>query len=203
MRNTCSVVGCERLAYGRGFCGMHWLRWRRHGDPLYSAPVGGWPKHGHCTRTRRTLEYSSWLNMKSRCLNPKYPRYANYGGRGIQICRRWMDSFKDFLRDVGLRPSATHSLDRIDVNGNYEPGNVRWATKSEQQRNRRVNVKITVDGQDYLLDELAERYGLKGATLRGRLNKGMEIHAALTFPLQRGVYLPRKVNREGGNHARE
>lgn len=80
-------------------------------------------------------EYLSWRSMKSRCLNPKATGYKNYGGRGITVCERWME-FLNFYADMGPRPEGS-SLDRIDTNGNYEPGNVRWGTASEQVRNRR------------------------------------------------------------------
>lgn len=86
-----------------------------------------------------TPEYSVWRGMKQRCLNPKASYYADYGGRGIKVCEKWANDFGEFYKDVGPRPSSQHSLDRIDVNGNYEPGNVRWATAREQARNTRCD----------------------------------------------------------------
>lgn len=99
-------------------------------------------KHGHARRTYRlksTAEYRAWRAMKTRCLNPKSTRFDQWGGRGITICPQWLgpNGFTQFLADVGPKPSPSHSIDRIDNDGNYEPGNVRWATPTEQARNKR------------------------------------------------------------------
>lgn len=98
---------------------------RRHG---HAAPIEG--------VDHRTPTYVSWTAMLYRCSTQTSPDYANYGGRGIVVCDRWR-TFENFLVDMGPRPSRAHSIDRIDVNGNYEPGNCRWATRSQQQRNKR------------------------------------------------------------------
>lgn len=87
-------------------------------------------------RTNTSL-YWAWKSMKARCYNPNWAAFHHYGGRGITVCDEWRDSFEAFAQDVGERPSPRHSLDRINVNGNYEPGNVRWATWSQQIANRR------------------------------------------------------------------
>ena len=86
-----------------------------------------------------TPEYHAWSAMKQRCTNPKCRSYGDYGGRGISICPEWIDSPKRFISDMGKRPSSSHSIDRIDVNANYNPKNCQWATLSMQSRNKKIN----------------------------------------------------------------
>lgn len=93
--------------------------------------------HGHSRKSAITSEYRIWLGMKMRCINPKVESFKYYGGRGIKVCDRWIDSFENFFSDMGKRPTVKHSIDRINVNGNYEPSNCRWASPIEQRRNRR------------------------------------------------------------------
>jgi hypothetical protein len=81
--------------------------------------------------------YKTWKSMKERCYNPNIKRYKDYGGRGIKVCDRWLSSFENFLIDMGEKPTSQHSIDRIDVNGNYEPNNCKWATSTEQRINQR------------------------------------------------------------------
>lgn len=89
----------------------------------------------------KTKEYSAWQSMKTRCYNEKTDYYQYWGGRGIRVCDRWLNSFENFLEDMGERPSAEYSLDRIDVNGHYEPGNCRWATDLQQRHNQRPRAR--------------------------------------------------------------
>lgn len=110
--------------------------------------------------------------MKRRCFNASSHAHADYGGRGVSMCERW-EMFENFLEDVGPRPSPSHSIDRINNNGNYEPGNVRWATKKQQATNRRSNRRLChpQTGETLLLSEWAARLGITPATLHYRLER--------------------------------
>jgi len=132
-------------------------------------------------------EFTTWQGMKARCLNKNSAMYKHYGGRGITVCPEWLGrrGFARFFADVGWRPSAKHSLDRIDPNGNYEPGNVRWATPEEQQRNRRNNRWLTKDGQTKVLVEWEGILGIDRTTISTRLRRGMSDEEALSLPKRR------------------
>jgi hypothetical protein len=99
-------------------------------------------KHGKAKLRGRSPEYVTWLDMKARCTDPSHISYKNYGGRGITVCPEWLMSFKAFYRDLGQRPSGL-TLDRIENNGNYEPGNCKWSTRAEQNRNARPRTNRT------------------------------------------------------------
>jgi hypothetical protein len=141
------------------------------------------PKHGRSS----TTEYTIWAKMKDRCENTKSDNYERYGGRGIRVCQRWSKSFVHFLSDVGPRPSLNQTLDRIDNNGNYEPGNVRWATRSQQQRNRRNNATVTINGAQRMLIDVAKEFSINIETLRRRLRRGMSPEEAVSAPLCRSL----------------
>lgn len=107
-------------------------------------------KHGHGVRKGRSSEYATWHSMKCRCLNPKTKGFQNYGGRGITVCERWM-KFENFLSDMGRKPTPQHSIERINNDGNYEPGNCRWANRSDQRLNTRVSKAAAIKALRILL----------------------------------------------------
>lgn len=140
-------------------------------------------KHGQSgsgNRKLRSLEYKTWAAMKSRCYYPKNISYRNYGGRGIKVCDRWRDSFEAFLEDMGKRPSTRHTLDRIDSNGHYEPSNCRWATYTEQLRNRKTVKLLTFNGATKCIPEWADELGISASKIRARLKRGWTVENALT-----------------------
>lgn len=138
--------------------------------------------HGAARRGKKSAEYLAWIGMKRRCQSPRASFYAEYGGRGIRVCARWAASFEAFKHDMGPKPTRRHSIDRIDVNGNYEPGNCRWATPKEQARNTRRNIHITSRGVTLTLAEWAGRLGLNYSRLVHRLRRGTPRDAVLDLP---------------------
>jgi hypothetical protein len=125
----CSISGCNSIVLARGFCKKHYLRWYRTGNPeIVSKIFDGRKSHP---------AWKTWHEMKARCTNKNHKFYHRYGGRGIKICDRWVNDFWAFVQDVWPKPEKC-SLDRINNDGNYEPGNVRWATTQQQTQNTSV-----------------------------------------------------------------
>lgn len=151
-------------------------------------------KHGNCG----TATYTAWKSMLTRCTNPNNHCYANYGARGITVCERWK-SFANFHEDVGDRPSDRHSLGRINNEGNYEPGNVRWETWEQQANNKRNNRLVNYGAEQLTVPELAKKTGLSASNLRYRLDSGLSPHDAITI----AVVKPKTicVNGESGTLA--
>ena len=146
---TCSIEGCERKVRARSWCAVHYSRWRRNGNPLV------WKCKIEIHGKRKTLEYKTWTHMKERCYNPKILSYKYYGGRGITVCERWRDSFIAFLEDMGERPFPKAEIDRIDNDGNYEPINCRWTTRTENRRNCNIT-KLTMEKANLIRKLYAE-----------------------------------------------
>lgn len=125
-------------------------------------------------------EYRSWSKMKERCTNTKCKDYKDYGGRGISVCDRWADSFESFYSDMGPRPTPKHSIDRVNVSGDYEPKNCRWATQVEQASNKRTNVIVSVGTTKLTVTEAAKLIGVSPKCLRSRVRRGLKGKYLLT-----------------------
>lgn len=165
------IVPSSSLASGAKSCGC-----RKKGR------LRGLTSHG----LSNSPEYRSWLLARKRCNDPATRGYKRYGGRGIIVCDKWANDFLAFLQDVGFKPTPKHTLDRIDVDGNYEPGNCRWATSKEQARNQSNNVLVNYAGRTQCISAWAEEYGIRVSTLYGRLTtQRWNIGRALTEPIRK------------------
>ncbi len=141
--------------------------------------------HGATVGGKPTPEHETWHSMIQRCHNANHDNFHSYGGRGITVCDRWRQSFSNFLNDVGKRPTGK-TLDRYpDKNGNYEPGNVRWATPKEQAHNRNTNKIIHAFNKSQPLQAWADEYLIPRDTLSNRIKSGIPIEDALTRPIKK------------------
>jgi hypothetical protein len=162
-------------------CFHHYNQWyekNRRADPTII-------KHGHARKGQVSPEWKIWQRMKTRCFNPTALDYSRYGGRGITVCDRWMESFENFLADMGLRPSSEHSIDRINNEGNYEPLNCRWATVIEQSNNKRSNRILVLNGEHLNMTQWSQRLDIKVSTIKTRLGLGWSDERTLTEPIRR------------------
>jgi Helix-turn-helix len=140
-----------------------------------------------------TGEYNIWRHMRSRCHLPTCDGFKYYGARGITVCDRWRNSFANFLEDVGPRPTPKHTIDRHpDNDGNYELGNVRWATRKQQMENTRRTKRAVVDGDITHVAEACRRLGLNEDAVRYRLRVGWDVQRALETPFGKHVVLGQK-----------
>lgn len=149
--------------------------------------------HGCDRATEQSPEYIAWHSMKQRCLNPTNDRYHRYGGRGIKICRAWIDDFRAFLSDMGRRPSGT-TIERRDNDGGYCKDNCKWATNHEQSRNTSRNRMISFRDETLCVEDWRRRLGMSHATIHYRLNN-WPIERALTEPVDPELSLRRRLAR--------
>jgi len=135
---------------------------------------------------RHALTYGSWRGMLWRCHDPRGKNWRLYGSRGVEVCERWTGrgGFENFFSDMGPRPSAQHSIDRLDNNKGYEPGNCRWATRIEQRRNQRKSLFLEIDGERVSLAEFCEKTGRDYSVVAGRLKIGWSQEDAISRPVR-------------------
>lgn len=162
----CQCV-CKKvtLAFGTNLTRLH----TKSCGCLNNEAMFGRISNGGCINGKVTPEYRIYTAAKMRCTNPKDVAFKNYGGRGIEFR---FNSFEEFLSEVGRRPTPKHSIDRINVNGHYEKGNIQWATAKEQGRNRRNNVFLEINGQRKTISEWAEASPVKWCAINSRIKHG-------------------------------
>lgn len=151
--------------------------------------------HGLSSRDGNHYLYDIWKGIRQRCLNPDSDSFSDYGGRGIRINSLFYDPAAfaaKVLAEIGERPSMAHTIDRKNNGGHYEPGNIRWATKTEQARNRRCNVSLTVDGVTRLAIEWADERGISRQAIIRRMHQGLPIEEILAVRLKPGPAASRR-----------
>ena len=163
---VCKDEGCNNKHEALGYCEKHYKRFRKYGNTL----IVKQEYHG----MTHTPEYRVWQGMKARCYNKNDKSYYRYGGRGITVCDEWKDSFLAFLKDMGKRPSLDHQIDRIDNDGNYEPGNCRWVTPVVNAQNRSTtklntekvrNIRIKYATDNFTMKELSLEYNVSSSLI--------------------------------------
>lgn len=160
----CSVEGCLKKHLSKGYCSLHYQRIRNE-VPLNTKPR---VRHGSSS----IAEYGVWEGIIQRCTNPRCSEYINYGGRGINICEDWLD-FKNFIADMGLRPSGRYSIERENNEEGYNPDNCKWATSLEQGYNKRTSVIITAFGFTGCIAQVARKFNVVINTLQDRIRRGI------------------------------
>lgn len=163
-------------------CGKEFKTSHQHVKSEHTKSCGCRKRNRWLTHGMHLLsENQIWRSMKYRCSNPKHKQFYDYGGKGIKVCDSWLNSFENFYRDVGPRPSLLHTLDRKNGNGNYCPDNCRWATKLEQQNNTKSNKFIEYNGKTQTVAQWSRELGLRQSLLHYRLCKqGWSVERAFT-----------------------
>lgn len=171
VRNICKVRSCENIKIAKGLCPAHYKRKRLKG----SVGIKLIRKFGQ--GYSETPEYISWCKAKHRCQNPNNPRWKDYGGRGIKFCKRWENSFPNFLKDMGKKPSSEYTLERIDNNKGYYPSNCKWDSRLRQSRNKRGVVTLqeatkilSMRNEGFFVKEIANNVGFGTTTISKILN---------------------------------
>lgn len=163
-------------------------------SPDYYNLKGGRSKSCGCLRgeknrkrltTNKGAEYEAWRGIKQRCYNPNAANYSYYGGRGIKVCDEWLHDFIRFYKDLGPKPSKSHSVDRKDPNGDYCKDNCRWATPKEQSNNTRSNVRLTYKNETKTITQWAKDIGMSMNTLHSRVEAGWTSERAITHPIRK------------------
>lgn len=161
MPKICNVEGCEKSVKAKGLCSKHYYRLSKYGDVEYVKVVQTGMKK------KFPQEYRILSAIRNRCYNKRSEVYPRYGGRGIKVCKRWLGprGIFNFLEDMGPRPGKEYTIDRIDNDKGYSPGNCRWATWTEQENNRRSNVLYEYKGKKMTLPQWARELGIGYGTL--------------------------------------
>lgn len=160
--NNCIAYSSELKRGGKGSCGCLAKEPRNFTHKMSYSP-----------------EFKCWSRMKARCLNKNHDMFKHYGGRGIKVCGRWINSFENFFLDMGNKPSSKHTIERTNNNGNYEPSNCRWALNSEQQNNTRKNVFIEHLGLKLTVSQWSRKTGIGISTITYRFKKGWSVEEIL------------------------
>lgn len=164
MKRLCSVDGCNGAHKGNGYCGLHYQRYKRYGDPLKTNLI----RHKLGTNTP---EYRAWVELRRRCNDSTRSNWLDYGGRGISYDPRW-EAYPNFLTDMGNMPTPSHSIDRIDNSKGYSKANCKWSTVKEQANNRRTSHYITYLGRTQTIQQWCDEYGIPDTTVHNRLKRG-------------------------------
>lgn len=169
MSSQCTISDCKNKTIAKGLCRKHYYRKFRTGSTDCGKVF-----HGHGSeQSGRSPTYNTWRSMRARCKYKSVDRFSEYGGRGIKVCERWQNSFANFLEDMGARPE-NHTIDRIDVNGDYEPSNCRWAKAEVQSNNKRCSRLIEIYGKRMSVKQWHKivSHQVESRTIYSRLDAG-------------------------------